>query len=118
MTHEEALEQLGFHNNGCPNENWGIRGGVIYSKSRRDPSHRELWALAYLVSEWDYGVEFDPEQPYDSHCCHACFTKSGEYFRTRMICCPECGNKRCPKASNHTNNCTNSNEPNQKGSLF
>ena len=34
----------------------------------------------------------------------------------RMALCPTCGNKRCPKANNHRNQCSNSNEPGQKGS--
>jgi len=37
---------------------------------------------------------------------------------TRMILCPECGNKRCPRATDHTNACTNSNEPGQEGSRY
>lgn len=36
---------------------------------------------------------------------------------TRMILCPDCGNKRCPKASNHRFDCTNSNEPDQVGTI-
>lgn len=36
----------------------------------------------------------------------------------KMILCPECGNKRCPKASDHRNNCTDSNDPGQLGSLW
>jgi hypothetical protein len=36
----------------------------------------------------------------------------------RMILCPDCGNKRCPKASNHRHQCTESNEPNQRGSIY
>jgi hypothetical protein len=36
----------------------------------------------------------------------------------RMILCPTCGNKRCPKASDHRNECTGSNEPGQKGSVY
>jgi hypothetical protein len=35
-----------------------------------------------------------------------------------MIVCPICGNKRCPKAADHRNECTNSNEPGQVGSLY
>lgn len=34
---------------------------------------------------------------------------------TRMVVCPECGNKRCPKASDHNLKCTHSNSPGQKG---
>jgi len=35
-----------------------------------------------------------------------------------MITCPTCGNKRCPKATFHGNECTGSNEPNQPGSSY
>ncbi len=36
----------------------------------------------------------------------------------RMFLCSTCGNKRCPKASDHRLVCTNSNEPGQKGSIY
>lgn len=35
-----------------------------------------------------------------------------------FIVCPDCGNKRCPRAMHHDNECTNSNEPGQPGSRF
>lgn len=41
-------------------------------------------------------------------CCHKCWTAkvypdSDEIAKciTTMIVCPDCGNKRCPKATNH-----------------
>lgn len=37
---------------------------------------------------------------------------------TRMVVCPTCGNKRCPKATNHELACTNSNAPGQPGSDY
>lgn len=36
----------------------------------------------------------------------------------RFVVCPDCGNKRCPKANNHENECTNSNEVGQPGSSW
>jgi hypothetical protein len=36
----------------------------------------------------------------------------------RMVVCPTCGNKRCPRATDHRNACTGSNEPGQKGSSW
>jgi len=36
----------------------------------------------------------------------------------RFVVCPDCGNKRCPKAHNHALACTNSNEPGQPGSSW
>ncbi len=47
--------------------------------------------------------------------CETCDT-SLHGTRTRMSLCPLCGNKRCPKATRHDNDCTGSNEPGQKGS--
>ena len=38
-------------------------------------------------------------------------------FRT-MSLCPECGNKRCPKATDHKLPCTGSNETKQPGSDY
>ena len=36
----------------------------------------------------------------------------------RMIVCPTCGNKRCPKATDHDLPCSGSNEPGQAGSAY
>lgn len=35
-----------------------------------------------------------------------------------MVVCSDCGNKRCPKASNHELACTDSNDPGQPGSIY
>jgi hypothetical protein len=35
-----------------------------------------------------------------------------------MYLCPQCGNKRCPCASNHSNACTGSNDVGQPGSIY
>lgn len=60
--------------------------------------------------------------------CHACikehdlradcFGGALPLSASKMVLCPECGNKRCPKASNHRNTCTGSNEPGQAGSVY
>jgi NADH pyrophosphatase NudC (nudix superfamily) len=36
----------------------------------------------------------------------------------RFTFCPNCGNKRCPKGTDHDLTCTNSNEPGQVGSSW
>lgn len=48
--------------------------------------------------------------------CHHCWPEGRPL--DRMILCPECGNKRCPKASHHENKCTGSNESGQPGSVY
>jgi hypothetical protein len=40
------------------------------------------------------------------------------YLSRFMVVCPNCGNKRCPKATHHSYDCTGSNEPNQPGSWY
>jgi hypothetical protein len=36
----------------------------------------------------------------------------------RMFLCPDCGNKRCPRATDHREACSGSNEPGQAGSRY
>lgn len=63
--------------------------------------------------------------------CHRCIEENGltdkmvmggeevEVSQSiQMILCPVCGNKRCPKASDHRLACTGSNEPGQEGSVY
>lgn len=45
--------------------------------------------------------------------CHTC-----DPATVRFVVCPDCGNKRCPKATHHAHACTNSNDPGQPGSLW
>lgn len=57
-------------------------------------------------------------------CCNRCWNEWAEkqgpdaFFNQRMILCIQCGNKRCPKASDHRLDCTGSNEPGQEGSIY
>jgi hypothetical protein len=37
---------------------------------------------------------------------------------SQMILCSICGNKRCPHANDHKNECTNSNDVGQLGSYY
>ncbi len=46
---------------------------------------------------------------------------TGDWMRTIsrfMIPCPDCGNKRCPRANDHNYDCTGSNETGQEGSAY
>ncbi|MDH0348121.1 hypothetical protein [Aeromonas dhakensis] len=46
--------------------------------------------------------------------CQACRPVTVDDMR--LVVCPDCGNKRCPRASDHVYPCTGSNEPGQSGS--
>ena len=54
--------------------------------------------------------------------CHRCNQNKKvngfPFAMTQMILCPECGNKRCPKATDHSLACTNSNDSGQQGSIY
>ena len=51
--------------------------------------------------------------------CRKCIeTNDGSIFGLAVfVVCQKCGNKRCPKASDHRMKCTGSNELNQVGEL-
>lgn len=49
---------------------------------------------------------------------NTCWCLTCDPVTVRMALCPDCGNKRCPKANDHRNTCTGSNEPGQKGSAY
>lgn len=59
--------------------------------------------------------------------CHRCIERNNirdpampvfSLAATVMILCPKCGNKRCPHASDHNLECTNSNALGQPGSVY
>lgn len=58
----------------------------------------------------------------NSICCHKC--AEGKTIHgipvafARLIVCRQCGNKRCPHASDHDQPCTGSNEPGQADAAF
>lgn len=50
--------------------------------------------------------------------CFMCLSDPEHGLPRHLICCPACGNKRCPRATDHRLACTGSNEPDQFGSRF
>jgi hypothetical protein len=53
----------------------------------------------------------------DNCWCTSCFAKLDK-LQQFYILCPDCGNKRCPKATNHEHACTESNLSGQYGSAY
>lgn len=72
------------------------------------------------------GIEGDRSQwATENGCgCHTCVSEAlakkpfPDSLMFPFIVCPDCGNKRCPKATHHDNECTGSNEPGQAGSRY
>lgn len=64
------------------------------------------YVACYCGGSHDYRDHSEP-------CCWRC----APGYRL-MLLCPACGNKRCPRANDHDNACTGSNEPGQQGSAY
>lgn len=69
----------------------------------------------------------DPMRRPEGHCwcrrCEDAWLRRPENLRhilvgRRFIVCPDCGNKRCPRATQHDNACTRSNASGQPGSDY
>jgi hypothetical protein len=75
--------------------------------------------------EWRY-LDVDVEQPCGCASCDELKRKAAldaggsfaSYICRVMIVCPDCGNKRCPRAAHHDRACAGSNEPGQPGSNY
>ena len=55
--------------------------------------------------------------------CYDCLAKIRDsnglpVTMSTFIVCPDCGNKRCPRATDHDLDCTNLNDSGQKGSRY
>lgn len=93
----------------------------IFGKKHREPSEEEIGAYndERLVTRYDK-ISADKPTCYCYNCNKDRLDESGlaPYVTTRMIVCPQCGNKRCPHSTDHNLECTNSNEPGQAGSRY
>lgn len=107
----------------------------LFTTMPQTASLKEMIAIANEIIEQSYA---DKEELYKQaiikleqvpECggCYECFKEMDEKdplpgllsrTNSRYILCTECGNKRCPKAADHRNKCSGSNEPGQKGSLY
>jgi hypothetical protein len=80
------------------------------------------WIKSHYQSPWT------PYMNDDGLCgCWTCVNERGDKIEdftvrltyvSRFIVCPDCGNKRCPKATWHANACTGSNDAEQPGSRY
>jgi DNA-directed RNA polymerase subunit RPC12/RpoP len=101
----EALERLKAY------------GNVFrFRQDEQNPYDQACEAIAILRTAIEQAEKQEPVA--FRYCCHSCFKANGGMMLDRMILCPECGNKRCPKASDHNFSCTGSNEPGQLGSIY
>jgi hypothetical protein len=98
---------------------WVLR--EVYFEGGEPLAHREPQEST-LQEMSDIGQEI--EQELVACECHRCIKENNlrdgafPLSSTKMVLCHECGNKRCPKASDHRLACTGSNESGQAGSIY
>lgn len=94
----------------------GSSGGYFPTQEEADTAWNTRASLQQVVAE----PEVSGPRPWDNvpgRCwCQTC--RPITLTDMRMVLCPDCGNKRCPKANDHRNACTDSNEPGQAGSAY
>lgn len=97
---------------------------VFSDLAEEDPDHLATHALAYFATR-DEAVQWAERLGtrliWCAHCEDARLAAMRPWdamLSRRFIVCPECGNKRCPRATHHDNHCTRSNEPGQPGSRY
>ena len=104
-----ALPEQGSLSNGF----WVVE--VVDTVVNAWPLSQEALLKIALGTEDVSLIPHKPEQPVQCWCttCRPITLND-----MRFVVCPDCGNKRCPKAHNHTLACTNSNEPGQASSSW
>lgn len=68
------------------------------------------------VTDWSVSTKLEPCWCYN--CLNDPRKGPNNPVLLTFIVCPECGNKRCPRATDHHLACTKSNAPGQPGSRF
>jgi len=98
---------------------------LAYNLAQSDALPEDVRAsLDDCRKEWDAAVRavpapaqvLAPAKPMSACWCVTC--RPVTLLDSRMVLCPTCGNKRCPRANNHRHDCTGSNEPGQLGSAY
>lgn len=80
--------------------------------AREQYTMRDAW-WAVTIEEY---LAFTVYTPKPGECI--CWKCLGNKNVCMMVLCSTCGNKRCPKASDHELACTGSNESGQEGSIY
>lgn len=93
-------------------------------------SDDDAWQLTpEQIEQWrnEVGDEDEPDSPKAKCQCRQCLRDRDERHpdlpmlpaeTSRMIVCEWCENKRCPHATDHRLECSGSNEPGQKGTVY
>lgn len=96
---------------------------LAYNLAQSDALPEDVRAsLDGCRKEWDVAARtvmapasvLAPTRPMSACWCATC--RPVTLLDSRMVLCPTCGNKRCPRANDHRHDCSGSNLPGQPGS--
>ena len=101
----------------------GIYGSIAWSKTRTKSRGYPYFSNQTCYENIDDLIFLETPQQETKQCpCLKCIkqrdTELGRIFQSAMQLCPVCGNKRCPKGTNHDLYCSGSNLPGQDGSSY
>ncbi|EPV9506767.1 hypothetical protein ACWA9T_001922 [Klebsiella pneumoniae] len=108
----EAYQKM----SGC--EQAAFRARLCWRAMLAAAPQEDINALIPLVSRNGQGGDrWIPVSEQKPDCwCRTC--RPVDLNDMRFVVCPDCGNKRCPRANDHRNACTGSNEPGQEGCAY
>ncbi|WP_242626891.1 hypothetical protein [Klebsiella pneumoniae] len=93
------------------------QNGVAPAQSPIDHGYRPECECSGCKATARICAELSANSPANPDCwCRTC--RPVVLNDMRFVVCPDCGNKRCPRANDHRNSCTGSNEPGQEGSAY
>ena len=87
------------------------RAAMLASAPHDTPALNSVQSVVTMPGKWIPVSEQKPD-------CWCLTCRPVTLNDMRFVVCPDCGNKRCPRANDHRNACTGSNEPGQEGSAY
>lgn len=97
-------------------------GAVLRSLATKQHVDQGVLSRERKLSSEEIEAQRTRSSSVDTCWCSDCEDRRGardpSLFSRTMCLCPTCGNKRCPRATNHELGCSGSNELGQQGSRY
>ncbi|HBZ1127949.1 hypothetical protein [Klebsiella pneumoniae] len=108
---DEIGEAIAMQANCCGGIALDIYDAMIAAAPHDTPALNSLQSVDSVTGGW---IPVSEQKP--GCWCRTC--RPVTLNDMRFVVCPDCGNKRCPRANDHRNACTGSNEPGQESSAY
>ncbi len=108
---DEIGEAIAMQANCCGGIALDIYDAMLAAAPHDTPALNSLQSVDNVADRWIPVSERMPD-------CWCLTCRPVVLNDMRFVVCPDCGNKRCPRANDHRNACTGSNEPGQEGGAY